>query len=45
MTDEQIIDSLNKYFIEIVKKLSAKNWKHFDDYFVITKKYLTKNFD
>jgi len=42
---EKIINQFNQHKSEIIKVLSANNWRHFKSYFLIREKYLSKNLD
>lgn len=45
MNTKQIIDYLNKYKTEIIKKLSTDDWKHFRYYCRIKESFLNNNLD
>lgn len=45
MNTKQIIDYLNKYKTEIIKKLSADDWRHFRYYCRIKESFLNNNLD
>jgi len=45
MEIKKIIERLKQHKAEIINTLSANNWRHFRDYFLIKEKYLANNID
>ncbi|MFA5128015.1 MAG: hypothetical protein WC457_03385 [Patescibacteria group bacterium] len=45
LSDNQIVEYLEKNFEEIIAQLSENHWDHFNKYFIISKKYIDKEFD
>jgi len=45
MENKKIIESLKQHRVEIIDTLSANNWRHFRDYFLIKERYLSNNID
>ena len=45
MEIKKIIEQLKQHKAEIINTLSANNWRHFRDYFLIKEKYLSNNID
>ncbi|MFH0854392.1 MAG: hypothetical protein V1891_02785 [bacterium] len=45
MQNKKIIELLKQHRAEIINTLSANNWRHFRDYFLIKERYLSNNID
>jgi hypothetical protein len=45
MEIQKITNNLNQHKLEIIKVLTANNWRHFRDYFVIKDKFIKDDFD
>ena len=45
MENKKIIERLKQHRAEIIDTLSANNWRHFKDYFLIKEKYLSNNIE